>query len=56
MKLLRFLALVFIDAVGITHPSIEERDRATLYIASLLAAMILLLCALFFLALHFLHI
>ena len=56
MKFLRFLALIFIDAVGITHPSIEERDRAALYIASLLGAVILFLCMLFFPALHFLHI
>ena len=56
MKFLRYFALIFIDAVGITHPSIEERDRAALYIAALLAAVILFLCTLFFLALHFLHI
>lgn len=26
MKLLRYLALMFIDGFGITHPSIEARD------------------------------
>ena len=56
MKLLRYLALIFIDAFGITHPTIEKRDRAALYIAALLAAVILALCILFFLGLRFLRI
>ena len=43
MQLLRLLALIFIDAVGITHPSLEEQGRAALCIGWLLAAMILVL-------------
>lgn len=56
MKLLRYLALDFIDAVSITHPTFEERDLAALYIAALLAAVIFLLRMLSFLGLRFLHI
>ena len=56
MALLRYLALMFIDAVGITHPSREERDRAALYIVALLAGMILLICTLFCLGVHYLRI
>ncbi len=33
VKWLRHLVLMFIDAFGITHPSIEARDRAAKYIA-----------------------
>lgn len=36
MKLLRYVALIFIDVFGITHPSVEARDRAARYIACLL--------------------
>jgi hypothetical protein len=51
MKLLRNLALVFIDAFGITHPSVEARDRAAKYIAFLMIGLLLTLCSMFFLAL-----
>jgi hypothetical protein len=53
--LLRYLALMFIDAFGITHPSIEARDRAAKYIAFLMIALLVLLCSLFFLALEVLR-
>jgi hypothetical protein len=55
MKLLRFLAMMFIDALSITYPSIEERDRTALHIVSLLTAMMLLVSVLPYPALHFLH-
>ena len=51
MKLLRQLALVFIDAFGITHPSVEGRDRAARYIAFLVIGLLITLCSVFFLAL-----
>ena len=56
MRLLRLLALMFVDPVGITNPSIEQQGRAALCIGSLLAAMILLLCAVSSLTLRLLHI
>ena len=56
MKLLQLFAFMFIDAVGITDLSIEEQGRAALCIGSLLAATILLLCAISSLALPLLHI
>ena len=40
MTLLRYLASVFIDVFGITHPSTPAQDRAARYIGFLLAAMI----------------
>jgi hypothetical protein len=40
MKLMRYLALVFIDVFGITHPSIEARDRAAKYISFLMIALL----------------
>jgi hypothetical protein len=55
MKLLRYLAFMFIDAFGITHPSIEARDRAAKYIAFLMIAVIVVLCSIFFLALKVLR-
>jgi hypothetical protein len=55
MKLLRYLALMFIDAFGITHPSIEARDRAAKYIAFLMIAALVALCSIFFLALNVLR-
>lgn len=36
MKPLCYLALIFIDAFGITHPTIEARDRAARYVAFLM--------------------
>jgi hypothetical protein len=55
MKLLRYLAFMFIDAFGITHPSIEARDRAAKYIAFLMIAVIVVLCSILFLALRVLR-
>jgi hypothetical protein len=55
MKLMRYLALVFIDVFGITHPSIEARDRAAKYISFLMIALFVVLCSIFFLALHVLR-
>ncbi|HUN84210.1 MAG TPA: hypothetical protein VMU48_07515 [Terracidiphilus sp.] len=54
--MLRLLVLMFIGAAGITHPSLEAQGRAAFCLGSLVAAMILLLCALSSLALTFLHI
>jgi len=54
MVLLRYLAAIFIDTFGITHPSAEERDRATRYIALLIASLLLALGAGVFLAVHLL--
>jgi hypothetical protein len=54
MVLLRYLASVFIDVFGITHPSVEARDRAALYIAFLLLAMIAALLLVFIVAARFL--
>jgi hypothetical protein len=55
MKLLRYLAFMFIDAFGITHPSIEARDRAAKYIDFLMIAALVALCSIFFLALNVLR-
>jgi hypothetical protein len=44
MRVLRYLAGIFIDTFGITHPSIEGRDRAARYIALLMILLFLLLC------------
>jgi hypothetical protein len=52
MKLLRYLALMFIDAFGITHPSIEARDRAAKYIAFLMIALFVVLCSISFLVVN----
>ena len=54
MKLLRYFALIFIDAFGITHPSTEARDRAAMYIALLMVVILLITCLAFFLGLHLL--
>jgi hypothetical protein len=54
MALLRYLASVFIDVFGITHPSVEARDRVALYIAFLLLALITALFLVFLLAAHLL--
>jgi len=50
MVMLRYVASVFIDVFGITHPTVEARDRAARYIASLLLALIVALFLVFFLA------
>jgi hypothetical protein len=55
MKLLRYIALIFIDAFGITHPSMEERDRAAMYIAFLMIVLMVGILAVFFLGLHLLR-
>ena len=44
MRALRYLAEIFIDTFGITHPSIEGRDRAARYIALIMILLFLLLC------------
>jgi hypothetical protein len=55
-KLLRYLALVFIDAFGITPPSMEKRDRAATYIALLMIGLLITLCSAFLLALKILRV
>jgi hypothetical protein len=52
MALLRYLASIFVDVFGITHPSVESRDRAALYIAFLLLALIAALFLVFLVAAH----
>jgi hypothetical protein len=47
MVVLRYVAYVFIDIFGITHPTTDARDRAARYIASLLVALIVLLVLMF---------
>ena len=55
MKLLRYLALVFIDGFGITHPTTEARDRAARYIGLLMIGVLVAVCFAFFLGLHLLR-
>lgn len=50
MKPLRYLASLFIDVFGITHPSTDARDQAARYIGFLLFAMIMGLILMFVLA------
>ena len=50
MRLLHYLALLFIDVFGITHPSSKAKDQAALYIGFLLVAMIVGLILVFILA------
>ena len=52
MAVLRYLAGIFIDTFGITHPSPEGRDRAARYIAILLITLALLLCGIVIFAMH----
>jgi hypothetical protein len=52
MVLLRYLAAIFIDTFGITHPSAEKWDRATRYIALLIGSLLLALGAVVFLVAH----
>jgi hypothetical protein len=54
MVLLRYLALAFIDTFGITHPSVEARDRSARYIALLMVSLLGFLCVAIFLAIHIL--
>ncbi len=44
MRMLRYLAGIFIDTFGITHPSTQGRDRAARYIALLMILLFFLLC------------
>jgi len=55
MKMLLYLAGMFIDTFGITHPSDEARYRAARYIAFLLLLTFLLLCTVIAVAVHLLH-
>jgi hypothetical protein len=55
MAMLRYLAEIFIDMFGITHPSPEKRDRAARYIAILVGMLALLLCGVVAFAMHALH-
>jgi hypothetical protein len=52
MVLLRYLTSVFINVFGITHPSVEGRDQAARYIASLLLALIVVLVLVFLLTIQ----
>jgi hypothetical protein len=54
MRLLRYLAFVFIDVFGITHPSTEARDRAARYIAFLMLLLVVTFVLVLFLGLRFL--
>jgi hypothetical protein len=55
MKILLYLAGLFIDTFGITHPSEETRYRAARYIAFLLLLTLLLLCTIVAVAVRLLH-
>lgn len=55
MGALRYLAEIFIDTFGITHPTPDERDRAARFIALLLLVLLLLLCGAVALAIHTTH-
>jgi hypothetical protein len=55
MKLLRYLALIFIDGFGITHPSMDARDRAASYIALLIVGVLVTVCLAFVFGLHLLR-
>lgn len=52
MTVLGRLVGIFIDTFGITHPSPEERDRATRYIASLLLLVVVLICTVLAIAMY----
>ena len=56
MKLLRILALIFIDAFGITHPTMDARDRTARYIAFLMIGVVVIICFAFFLGLDLLRV
>jgi hypothetical protein len=55
MAMLRYLAEIFIDTFGITHPSPEGRDRAARYIAIIVVLLALLLFGIVAFAMHALH-
>jgi len=55
MAMLRYLAEIFIDTFGITHPSPEGRDRAARYIGVLVFLLALLLFGIVTFAMHTLH-
>jgi hypothetical protein len=55
MAMLRYLAEIFIDTFGITHPSLEGRDRAARYIAILIVLLVLLLFGMVAFAMHALY-
>jgi len=50
MKVLRYLALIFMNAFGITDPSTETRDHAAGYIAFLMTLLVvtLFVCSFWF--------
>jgi hypothetical protein len=52
MTLLRYLAGIFIDTFGITHPTTDQRDRAARYIALSIILLVLLLCSFIAFAVH----
>lgn len=45
MTVLRYLAGLFVDTFGITHPSSDGRNRAAWYIFLLLVLLLVLLCS-----------
>lgn len=55
MKPLQSLATAFINTFGITQPSPKNAERASRFIAILLALVLLLFLATIGLALHFLY-
>ena len=52
MSVLRYLAAVFVDTFGITHPTGEERDRAARFIALMLAGVFATLAGIILFAVH----
>jgi flagellar biogenesis protein FliO len=55
MNLLRYFASAFINFFGITQPSREEENRASLFIAFLFASMLAMLGVILFLLVHVFH-
>ena len=52
MKFLRFIANAFINTMGITQPSPQAANRATLFIVTMLTLVLAAIAAIAFLAIH----
>jgi hypothetical protein len=52
MKFLHFIANAFINTMGITQPSPQAANRATLFIVTMLTLVLAAIAAIAFLAIH----
>ena len=52
MKFLHFIANIFINTMGITQPSPQASNRATLFIVTMLATVLAAVAAIAFFAVH----